>query len=215
MNSNLSSQRIYSELRQQIIDRSIPPGTKLTESSLCKKWNVSRTPLREVLRQLESEGLIISYPYRGFEVNTITIEDVDHLYTIKIHLEGLAGRLAAAPLSADSSRLKALEKLCKEMEVLSKHGDVNGYVKKNSEFHFFICQCCGNSWLNKILENLDAQINRFIVRALHIPHRMERSVNEHWEIFERFRSGNGRRVEQAIADHFESALKDLKRELVK
>lgn len=209
-----SSQRIYSELRQQIVGRTIPPGTKITESKLSRRWNVSRTPIREVLRQLESEGLISSCPYKGFKVNTITVDDIEDLYTIKIHLEGLAGRLATSDIAGDPQKIRLLEKLCKEMKDLSKNGDIEGYVKKNNEFHPIIWQSCGNKWLIKILENLDLQINRFIVKALHIPRRMENSVTEHGDIFARLKKGNGKDVEKSIGTHFQNALKDLKRELV-
>ncbi len=211
----LNSQRIHSELRQQIVDRTIPPGTKLTESSLSRMWNVSRTPIREVLRQLESEGFISFSPYRGFIVNAITIEDVDDLYTIKIYLDGLAGRLATPAVSGNPKRLEFLEKLCKEMERLSVNVDIENYVKENSQFHSFLRGYCGNEWLIKILENLNSQINRFIVNVVNIPHRMEHSVGEHWDIYRKLKSGNGKQVEKSIGNHFEKALNDLKRELIR
>jgi DNA-binding GntR family transcriptional regulator len=206
---------IYKELRQKIVDRSIPPGTKLSENLLSKEWNVSRTPIREVLRRLESEGLVTSYPYRGAVVNTITIEDIDQLYTIRVSLEGLAGRLAAPVISGDLQKLKALEKLCREMEALFRKGDIEAYVTKNNEFHSLIWHSCGNRWLIKILENLDSQVNRFIVNALHVPHRAEKSVIEHWKIFEALKMGNARGVEKAIGRNFKNASEDLKKELIR
>lgn len=206
---------IYSELRQQIIDRILPPGTKLSENLLSKKWNVSRTPIREVLRKLESEALVTYSRYKGVIVNSISIEDVDQIYTIKIYLEGLAGKLATPIISKDPEKLKVLEKLCKEMEALSKRGDIEAFTAKNNEFHFYVWSSCGNEWLIKILENLSSQINRFIVKSLHIPHRMEKSVPEHWEIFNKLKMGNGKGVEKAIGKHFKNASENLKREIIK
>lgn len=206
---------IYKELRQKIVDRSISPGTKLSENFLSKEWNVSRTPIREVLRRLESEGLVTSYPYKGAVVNTITIEDIDQLYTIRISLEGLAGRLATPVISGDPQKLKALEKLCRDMETLFRKGDIEAYVTKNNEFHSLIWHVCGNKWLIKILENLDSQVNRFIVNALHVPHRAEKSVIEHWKIFEALKMGNARGVEKAIGRNFKNASEDLKKELIR
>lgn len=215
MNPHPTIHSIYQELRQKIIDRSIPPGTKLSETLLSKKWNVSRTPLREVLRRLESEGLVTSYPYRGAVVNTITIEDIDQLYTIRISLEGLAGRLATPVISGDPQKLKAFEKLCREMETLFRKGDIEAYVIKNNEFHSLIWHACGNKWLIKILENLDSQVNRFIVNALHVLHRVEKSVIEHWKIFEALKMENARGVDKAIGRNFKNASEDLKKELIK
>jgi DNA-binding GntR family transcriptional regulator len=207
--------RIYTEFRQQIVGRLIPPGTKLSENALSKKWNVSRTPIREVLRRLESEGLVTSSRFKGFIVNSISIEDIDHIYTIKISLEGLAGRLATPIISEDPEKMRTIKRLCKEMETFSKKMDVEGYSKKNIEFHVSIWHWCGNPWLIRILNNLSSQLNRFIVNALHVPHRMERSVKEHLKVVEAFEIGNARAVEKSLASHFRRASEDLKKELIR
>jgi DNA-binding GntR family transcriptional regulator len=213
MHSRSTVNHIYSELRQQIVSRSIPPGTKFSENLLSKKWKVSRTPIREVLRRLESEDLVICQPYKGFIVNPITIADIDQLYIVRISLEGLAGRLATPVISADPKKLKALEKLCKEMEVHFRKGNIEAYIAKNNKFHNFILHSCENKWLIKILENLNSQVNRFIVKALHVPHRMEKSLQEHREIYKRLRTGNAKGAEKAIQMNHRKALEDLKREL--
>ena len=206
---------IYSELRQEIVNRLIPPGAKLSESLLSKRWHVSRTPIREVLRRLEAEGLVTSSRYKGFVVNSISIEDIDQIYTIKMSLEGLAGRLATPIISKDPAKMRGLETLCREMERFSKRADVGGYSRKNFEFHLAVWHWCGNPWLIRILDNLSSQLNRFIVTALHVPNRMPRSVREHWKIAEAFRMGNAKAVEKALANHFRKASEDLKRELVR
>ena len=214
MHQRLTIDRLHSELRQQIVDRTIPPGTKLSESSLCRHWNISRTPLREVLRQLESEGLVTSQRNKGFMINPITLDDLTQLYPIRISLEGLAGRLATPMLSKDPKKLKVLGRLCTEMERLFRKGDIESYILKNNEFHSFIWHTCGNKWLIRILENLDSHVNRFIVKALHVPNRIDKSVGEHREIYERMRTGNGKAVEKAIQNNHRKAFEDLKREFV-
>jgi DNA-binding GntR family transcriptional regulator len=214
MRQRLTIDRLHSELRQQIVSRTIPPGTKLSENSLCRRWNISRTPLREVLRQLESEGLVTSQRNKGFTINPITLDDLTQLYPIRISLEGLAGRLATPSLSKDPKKLKILEKLCAEMEKLFRKGDIESYILKNNEFHSFIWHTCGNKWLIRILENLDSHVNRFIVKALHVPNRIGRSVREHREIYERLKTGNGKAVEKAIQNNHRKSFEDLKREFV-
>ena len=206
---------IYQDLRQQIINRVIPPGEKLSEKSLAYKWNVSRTPIREVLRRLETEALAISHRNRGFIVNTITFIDIEQLYTIKISLEGLAGKLATAAITSDSKKLETLKHLCKEMERLLKKGDADAYAKKNDEFHYHILSSCGNKWLIKILENINSQVRRFIVKALHIPQRMKKSVKEHWEIYKQLEMRNERGVESAIGNHFKNSIEDMRNELIR
>ncbi len=214
MSSQPKVNTIYSELRQLIVDRTIPPRTKLSEASLSRKWRVSRTPIREVLKRLESEDLITYSPYKGFIVKPITIEDIDKLYIIRIVLEGLAGKLATPVISGDPKKLEILEKLCKGMEALSKKGELEAYIAKNSEFHSYIWQNCGNEWLIKILRNLDSQVSRFMVKSLHVPLRMGRSVDEHWEIYKEMKSGNAKGVEKAIQSNHKKASENLKRELL-
>ncbi len=207
--------RIHSELRRQIISRDIPPGTRLSENALSKKWKVSRTPIREVLRRLESEELVTSHRFKGFMVNQITLEDIEQLYPIRISLEGLAGRLATPIISGDLKKLEVIEKLCKQMEKLCKKGNIEAYIAMNTEFHSYIWRSCENRWLIKILENLSSHVDRFIVKALHVPHRMERSMHEHWEILRKLESKDPKGVERATQNNHKRALEDLKRELVK
>ena len=207
--------QIHSELRQQIIRREIPPGARLSENILSHRWKVSRTPIREVLKRLESENLVTSQSHKGFVVNQITFEDIEQLYPIRIALEGLAGRLATRRIAGDSQKLKALERLCNDMERLCDKGDIEAYVKKNNEFHFTIWHSCGNRWLIKVLENLSSQVDRFIVRALYVPRRIDKSVQEHKEIYEKLSRSNEKGVEKAIQNNHKRALEDLKREFVK
>ena len=207
--------KIHIQLRQQIVDRLIPPGTKLSETQLSKRWKVSRTPIREVLRRLESEGLVSSTPFRGCMVNSMSIKDVDHIYKIKVSLEGLAGRLATPIVARDPEKLRVIRNLAQEMEICSKKMDVKGYSEKNLQFHISIWDWCGNPWLTRILNNLSSQLNRFIVTALHVPNRMERSAKEHRKVLEAFESGNPKAAEKALGTHFKKASEDLIRELIK
>jgi DNA-binding GntR family transcriptional regulator len=215
MPTAVSLDQICSELRRRIMDRSLPPGTKLSEPALCRQWNVSRTPIREALRRLESEGLITSSRYKGSTVNTISMEDMEEIYTIMISLDGLAGRLATPFLSKDPKKLKSIDQFYREMAGFMKKGDAKNYIRKNLEFHFFILHACGNPWLIRILENLHLHTNRFILNTLYIPRRMEKSLQEHLEILERLKKSDEKGVEKAIAHHFKVAMSDLHNELGK
>ncbi len=206
--------RIYSELRRRIVDRSLPPGTKLVASTLSKEFQVSRTPVREVLRRLESEGLVSSYEQKGFSVNPITISDIRQLYTIRISLERLVGKLATPIISTVHEKSQVLERLCGEMKDLSEKGDIEGYGIRNNAFHSQIWGATENKWLIRILENINSQTSRFIVTVLHLPTRMERSLREHWDIYATLKGGDQKRAERLLGRHFENALDDIKTELM-
>jgi len=213
LDSNPKLNELYDNLRRQIIDRTILPGTKLSENNLGKRWGVSRTPVREVLRRLEAEGLIASEHYKGFYVERITFQDYEQLYTIKINLEGLAGKLAT-PYFSLPGQMEKLEALCNEMEPLVASGNSEGYTRINHEFHSFICNASQNRWLIKFIDNINSQVYRFIVNTLQISTRLRTSYAEHLRICEMLRSGNAAAVQREIGNHVYNALQELRKEII-
>jgi DNA-binding GntR family transcriptional regulator len=197
----------------EIVSRNFPPGMKLSENILCSRWNVSRTPIREALRHLESEGFISSSKHKGFVVTSISMYDVEQIYTIMINLDSLAGRLATPFIAGDPQKLERLRTLCRDMQGLCEKKDIEGYMRKNLECHSIIFRASENSWIIKILENLHAHTNRFILKALYIPRRIEKSVQEHIEILRCIAKEDEKGVEKAIAVHFSRSLSDLKNEI--
>ena len=204
---------LCASIRMEIVSKNFPPGMKLSEQILCNRWNVSRTPIREALRHLESEGFISSSKHKGFVVTSISMHDVEQIYTIMMNLDSLAGRLATPTLVNQPEKLQTLGALCSEMQELCGQRDIEGYMKMNLEFHSTIFRSSENGWIINILENLHAHTNRFILNALYIPRRIENSVQEHLEILRCIEQGDGKGVEKAIAAHFSRSLKDLRTEI--
>jgi DNA-binding GntR family transcriptional regulator len=209
----MSLKDLCASIRMEIVSRNFPPGMKLSEQLLCSRWKVSRTPIREALRHLESEGFITSSKHKGFVVTSISMHDVEQIYTILIHLDSLAGKLATPSLANHSQKLESLRTLCGEMKELCERRDIEGYMRKNLEFHTIIFRSSENAWIVKILENLHSHTNRFILNALYIPRRIEKSVQEHLEILRCIEEGNEKGVEKAIAVHFCGSLNDLRAEI--
>jgi DNA-binding GntR family transcriptional regulator len=209
----MSLKDLCAEIRMEIVSRNFPPGMKLSEQLLCNRWKVSRTPIREALRHLESEGFISSSKHKGFVVTSISMQDVEQIYTIMINLDSLAGRLATPFIANDPQKLESIRTLCGEMKELCERKDIEGYMMKNLEFHTIIFCSSGNTWIVKTLENLHSHTNRFILNALYIPRRIEKSVQEHLEILSCIEKGNEKGVEKAIAVHFTRSLNDLRAEM--
>jgi DNA-binding GntR family transcriptional regulator len=197
----------------EIVSRGFPPGMKLSEQILCDRWKVSRTPIREALRHLESEGFISSVKHKGFVVTSLSMHDVEQIYTILMNLDGLAGRLATPMLANEPEKLATLRTLCSEMREVCETRDIEGYMKKNLEFHSIIFRSSESSWMINILENLHSHTNRFILNALYIPRRIEKSAQEHLAILRCIEQGDEKGVEKAIAAHFCRSLKDLRTEI--
>lgn len=209
----MSPKDLCASIRMEIVSRNFPPGMKLSEQLLCSRWKVSRTPIREALRHLESEGFISSSKHKGFIVTSISMHDVEQIYTIMMNLDSLAGKLATPALVNEPEKLKILRTCCQGMKELCEKRDIEGYMKTNLEFHSIIFRSSENSWLINILENLHSHTNRFILNALYIPRRIEKSIQEHREILRCIEAGNGKGVEKAIAAHFCKSLKDLRTEI--
>ncbi|MDA8124235.1 MAG: GntR family transcriptional regulator [Deltaproteobacteria bacterium] len=201
------------DIRAEIVSRNFPPGMKLSEQMLCNRWNVSRTPIREALRRLESEGFITSNRNRGFVVTSISLRDVEQTYTIMINLDSLAGRLATPFIVNSPEKIEKLRSLCEEMRILAKKKDIDSYIKANWEFHSLIFHASENAWLIRILENIHAHTNRFILKTLYIPRRIDKSTREHDKIFKAIEKGDVKEAEKAIAAHFAKAVEDLKNEI--
>jgi DNA-binding GntR family transcriptional regulator len=209
----MSLKDLCASIRMEIVSRNFPPGMKLSEQLLCNRWNVSRTPIREALRHLESEGFISSSKHKGFVVTSVSMHDVEQIYTILMSLDSLAGRLATPTLVNAPEKLENLRMLCSEMKEMCEKRDIEGYMKKNLEFHSTIFTSSENGWMINILENLHSHTNRFILNALYIPRRIENSVQEHLEILHCIERGDEKGVEKAISAHFSRSLKDLRIEI--
>lgn len=209
----MSLKELCASIRMEIVSRNFPPGMKLSEHILCSRWKVSRTPIREALRHLESEGFISSSKHKGFIVTSISMHDVEQIYTILMSLDSLAGRLATPTLVNETEKLESLRTLCNEMKALCVKRDIEGYMKRNLEFHSVIFRSSGNNWMINILENLHSHTNRFILNALYIPRRIEKSVQEHLDILKCIEKGDEKGVEKAISIHFTRSLNDLRAEM--
>jgi DNA-binding GntR family transcriptional regulator len=209
----ISLDELHSDIRREIVDRKFPPGTKISERALCERWHVSRTPIREALRRLESEGFISSSKNKGFVITSISIQDMEQIYTILSSLDSLAGRLATPRVACDPPTLDGLRELIAIMEDSAKMKDIPAYIETNLKFHSLIFRSSGNAWIVRILENLHCHTNRFILNTLYVPRRMEKSLHEHKAILDCLEKGDEKGVEKAIARHFRVSLNDLKTEI--
>jgi DNA-binding GntR family transcriptional regulator len=149
---------VLSSLRDLIVHNELSPGTRLTESVLCERLNVSRTPLREALKVLSHEGLVEILPNRGARVVTLTQEDVRHLFEVIGTLESLAGRLACSQITdAELCEIKAVHY---QMQANFIRRDLPGYFRLNQAIHKSIVDAARNPVLAAMHENLNSRLLR-------------------------------------------------------
>jgi DNA-binding GntR family transcriptional regulator len=142
---------VYESLRQQIFEGNIYPGSWLREQDLVEAFNVSRTPIREALRRLESEGVVESVPFRGVKVVSLNPEDIWEEYMVRIALESLAFELAVSNMSDETIHL--VEQMVQEMEGLLDERNLGAFLEINRTFHLTLYNLSGSHRLVSMIES--------------------------------------------------------------
>jgi DNA-binding GntR family transcriptional regulator len=190
-------EKILETIREAILRGALKPGEKVAEPELAERFGISRTPIREAFRQLESEGYLTVIPRKGAVVTALSERDVEEFYAIKSILEGYAARMAAVNLSSkDIDRLEAINH---RLEQLARDGDVKTFFRVHNEFHELFIRAAGNEKLLELIGQLLMKFNRLRMASLSLPGRMEISVNEHKKILEAFKSNDGEKANQLVS----------------
>ncbi|MBU4349610.1 GntR family transcriptional regulator [bacterium] len=203
----LLSQKVYRILKTEIVKRNLKPGTKLLEVKIAKQMGVSRTPVREAIRELVAEGFVKMIPNQGVIVSIASIEDTQEVLQIRSVLEGLAARLATKVINGEE--IKELEKYIEQMEYYANKDNALAFSKMDVEFHELILNICGNNRLIQIRKNLSDQAHRYRIRSLSIPGRLKHSLKEHQEIVKALKRKDSEQAGRLSQKHIENVLKNI------
>lgn len=206
-------ERIVEFIKDAVISGSLKPGERVPESEIAERFGISRTPIREAFRQLESDGFLIMTPRKGAVVSPITDKDVREFYAIKSLLEGYAAEKACMELT--DKEIKKLQDLNTEMEKNEEKGHVKNFFKLDNQFHEVFIKACGNEKLCALINQLVEQFERFRITALSLPGRMHNSVSQHKEIIEAIEDKNTELVSTLVRANAESNCEVLVRELIR
>lgn len=191
--------KIFNKIREDIIEGRYNDGEPLVETKLAEEFGVSRTPIREVIRQLELDGLVESVPNRGVFVVGITSEDIRDIYEIRILVEGLAAKWAADKINDEE--LKSLINACELMEFYTTKGDIEQIARFNTEFHEIIFEAARSKFLKKILTNIQSYIQWARLSSLKTEGRAKLALGEHKAIVEAFKNRDPDAAERLIIEH--------------
>lgn len=203
----LLSQKVYRILKTEIVKRNLKPGTKLLEVKIAKQMGVSRTPVREAIRELVAEGFVKMIPNQGVIVSIASIEDTQEVLQIRSVLEGLAARLATKVINGEE--IKELEQYIEQMEYYANKDNALAFSKMDVEFHELILNICGNNRLIQIRKNLSDQAHRYRIRSLSIPGRLKHSLKEHQEIVKALKRKDSEQAGRLSQKHIENVLKNI------
>lgn len=210
MNFDLQIQKplrelVYQELKHKILTGEIASQTRLMEIDLAEKMNVSRTPIREAIRELAADGLVTIEPRRGAYVSKISIKDLLDVFEVREDLEGLAACLAAQRIN-DEEKL-ALNKLTRRYEMAVQKNATEEIVEYDEKFHSFIVKCSGNDTLAQMVDHVQELSMRFRYLYYDDFSRYEKMPAEHKNITEAIISGDAGRARKEADDH----VKELKK----
>jgi len=150
-------------LRQMLVENQIAPGAKLNERALCESLNVSRTPLREAIKTLAAEGLVVLLPNRGAVAMSLSLDDVRHTFEVMTGLEGLSGQLAAERIT--ETELMEIQALHFEMMAAFTRRDLSSYYRLNAQIHSAIHTAAKNPVLSSTYEQVNARLQALRFRS--------------------------------------------------
>ncbi|MCK5386445.1 MAG: GntR family transcriptional regulator [Gammaproteobacteria bacterium] len=203
MTERITSQALYMQvadrLREQIYQHELTPGDAIDEMALCERFGISRTPLREALKVLNSEGLIELIPRRGSFVRSMDIEELNELFPVMVVLEGLCAREAVENCAAQD--LQQLDKMHEKLESLAGQGDIDGYYEQNFVFHQAVQDLSGNKWLQRVIGDLRKVLRLARHMQLTMPGRLEASLEEHRQIMQAFIKNDPDMADRNMQNH--------------
>ena len=193
---------VFNTLRQAILRGELKPGERLMEIQLANKLGVSRTPIREAIRKLELEGLVLMIPRKGAEVAEITEKSLKDVLEIRRALEDLAVRLACEKITKDE--LKELKKAGDEFKKVLKSQDITEVAEADVRFHDVIYMATDNPKLIQLLNNFREQMYRFRVEYLKKDEVRPQLLAEHDEIIKFITEGNKEEASRVVTRHIEN-----------
>lgn len=195
---------VFNTLRQAILRGELKPGERLMEIQLANKLGVSRTPIREAIRKLELEGLVLMIPRKGAEVAEITEKNLRDVLEVRRALEELAVRLTCERITKE--QIEELKVAAREFEAATKSSDVTKIAEADVRFHDVIYLATDNERLIQLLNNLREQMYRYRVEYLKRKEVYPKLIKEHEEIIQAISDGEKDAACQMVCEHVDNQM---------
>lgn len=176
------------------------PGDRVVEAEIARDLNVSRVPVREALRLLESQGIVVNSPYRGMRLMEVSVARLDQILQVRLALETLAAKAARRAAAEDPGRLAPLERVVGEMRAAAERGDGYALARLDASFHRQLCALSGNDVLVRTWEPLSLQLT-IIFGLCSLRKPLGPIVVEHEEIVSALRSADAETLVALMQTH--------------
>ena len=202
------TEKIYQALRSDILSGAFKDNEELKENTLTKSYGVSRTPVREAIRQLALEGLVDTIPNRGAFVHNIHCKDVEDVYAIRSLMEGLAARWAVEHIT--DAQMEAMEEVLYMSEFYRKKGNWEQVYIADNRFHELMYAASGSHLLEHMLRTFHEYVQQVRKNALKDKERAEKSYEEHAAIMEAIKNRQPDAAAMLATRHIENAVESWK-----
>jgi DNA-binding GntR family transcriptional regulator len=196
-------EKIYQGIRDDITYGKLAPGERIVESRLVEQFKTSRSPIREALRQLDSEGLVRIERNTGITVTKLSIKEIDEIYNLRWLLESYAAYLTAK--RATRNQVAELRKLHEKAKASTQACDLMGWLQDNTRFHRYLQKHSGNKNLDRILEILNRRVYRYrYITAARISDNFKDYIHHHEGILRGCEANDGKMAEDYMKLHLKT-----------
>ena len=192
-------QKVREQLEDDIVEGRLRPGVQLYVDDIAAQFEVSRTPVREALQQLEASGLVEVLPKRGTYVSSLSVSSLIEMFEVMAELEAMCARLAAR--RADTAMQTDLALAMQECEHQAQAGKPNDYYHANEAFHQLVYQASGNQYLSQQTLGLKNRLKPYRRMQLQVRDRLAQSVAEHRALVHAIQHGDAEAAASAARDH--------------
>lgn len=191
--------QVYDIIKQNICEGVYTPGQRLQETELAAALKVSRSPIREALRQLASDGLVVEFPNRGVFVKEFTARDIEEVFDVRVLLESYAIRHSAAHMTPP--RMEELMGHLDQLVHFHEQGELEEYIRVDAMLHQAIIRLGGNSVVEEMYDRVHSLIQRFRIYSLISKQRFDESVQEHRTVVHCLLTGNTEEADRVNQAH--------------
>jgi DNA-binding GntR family transcriptional regulator len=192
------------QIKGAILSGKLRPGDRIVEARLAREMGISKFPIREAIRYLEREGLVVTFPFKGTYVSNFDEGDIEELYTLRSALEELAIRILMSKL--DEEKIGKLDSILADMQKAANEQKVDKVISEDMRFHRTICELSGHRKLLEMWLTLQDQIKSFIAREEYFYGQSDQLVETHYPIIGAIKSGDSELVEKCIREHLKNAV---------
>jgi DNA-binding GntR family transcriptional regulator len=200
-------ERVYEHIRSHIMDSSLHPGDSISDAEVASRLGVSRTPVREALRQLELEGLLVRAPRRGWMVRILAPQDLEEIFELKVCLESMLTRQGTQSVTPEMRAM--LVNAMEAMEDATAKRDQNAWLVADECLQETLYGGARNARARQIVSSLNAQWRWIWLRLISLDERMEQSSREHRAIVNRVVAGDAEGAAALMGEHLSSVKRYL------